>query len=178
VKQLGSVDIHDLNNGVIRISDVRRRLAPDFLGTFNSLLDMMGIQETKERLKLAKQESQGSTLPPSSSTMNTTLKRAAESQEPPNPSKRLKEESNTSSAQVEPTTPDNPTRPSDSNLTGESTLSTTSKSEEHTRKLIIDVLRDTMSVLEEEFQAIRWQGSGHEVELCRTLPSVWFSADM
>lgn len=46
------------NKGVIRIVDVRKRLAPDFLRTFNSLLNVMVSQEIKERAKLIKEVSQ------------------------------------------------------------------------------------------------------------------------
>ena len=56
-RQLASVNMDDLNNGIVGIDSVRRQLTPDFLGTFKSLLNVMAIQESKECSKQAKQAS-------------------------------------------------------------------------------------------------------------------------
>ena len=66
-----------LNNGFIDIDEVRKWLAPDFLATFTALLATLEIQETKERAKLAKQESKAI----SSGTTITNLKRSADPQD-------------------------------------------------------------------------------------------------
>lgn len=65
----------------------------------------------------------------------------------------------------EPTTPDQPTHPVDPDFTS---LSIESKDEENTRQLLLEFLSNTISVLEEGFQKIAWQRSGHHVEIVET----------
>jgi hypothetical protein len=69
------------------------------------------------------------------------------------------------STSSEPTTPDQPTHPVDPDFTS---LSIESKDEENTRKLLSELLSNTISVLEEGFQTITWQRSGFPVELAET----------
>ena len=121
----------DLNKGIVGINSVRRRLAPDFLGTFKSLLNVMAIQESKERAKQAKQAGQTtSILTPSGPT---TLKRTAGSQSPEISAKRPRATSKIPSPPPDPRTPDQPTRPHDPDFTGVSSLSAASKDGETTR---------------------------------------------
>ena len=146
-RQLASVDINDLNNDIITIDDVRKRLAPDFHGTFSALLTLVEIQEMKQRAKLAKQESQNSSVP-TSSAATVTLKRAADNQ----PSVSTKRTKHSSTVPSEPTTPDRPTHPSNPDFTGASTLSTTSKDEENTKELLSQLVLNTFGVLESDFR--------------------------
>jgi hypothetical protein len=163
-RQLAAVDMNDLNSGVIDIDHVRKRLAPDFLGTFSSVLAVMSIQEIKERAKFAKQASQPDSQVTSSQLTTTSRKRP-----PPSPtsssSKRIKSTADTPSPRSEPKTPDQPTHPSDPNFTG---ASIESKDEENTKKLLCMLLMNIMSVLEAEFRRITWQRSGYRVELNQT----------
>src|SRR5271167_3339498 len=76
-----------------------------------------------------------------------------------------KESNETKSSNSEPTTPDQPTHPVDPDFTS---LSIESKDEENTRKLLSELLSNTISVLEEGFQTITWQRSGYPVELAET----------
>lgn len=160
--QLASVDMTDLNDGIIEIDDVRKRLAPDFVGTFSSLSSIMEIQETKERAKQAKQARRTISL---ADTSETTLKRAAEPSVATFPAKRARPTSNTPSPPSEPKTPDNPTHPSDPNWTG---ASIESKDEENTKMLLKLFLMNTMTALEADFRRVLWQRSGYRVELCQT----------
>ena len=97
----------------------------------------------------------------------TTRKRRSGSPVSSLPSKRIKSTVDDSSpSRSEPTTPDQPTHPSNPDFTGSSTAS---KDEENTKKLLFDLLRDTMSVLEEDFRNLAWQRSGYWVELSQTL---------
>ena len=61
-----------------------------------------------------------------------------------------------------PTTPDQPTHPSDPNWSGGTEES---KDEENTKAMLHEVLTDTMNFLESDFTRIHWQRSGHRVEL-------------
>jgi len=70
-----------------------------------------------------------------------------------------------SSQPSEPTTPDRPTYPIDPDFTS---LSVESKDEENMRQLLLEFLSNAMSVLEEGFQNIAWQQSGHHVEIAET----------
>ena len=56
-KQLGAVDMNDLCSGDIDIDEVRKEFAPDFVQTFKSLVTIMENQETKLRIKEAKERS-------------------------------------------------------------------------------------------------------------------------
>jgi hypothetical protein len=153
----------DLNKGTIDMKEVRKKLAPDFVATFRSLLSVMSIQEIKEREKRAKEESQSSSQVLSGSTSGS-VKRP-----PPSPlssaPKRIKSSGDSPTPSPEPRTPDQPTHPSDPDLTGESIES---KDEENTKKLLFQFLMDTLSVLEDDFQRIAWQRSGCRVELNQT----------
>jgi len=157
--------MRDLNSGVIDIDDVSNTIAPKFTAMFTSLLSVMEIQELKERAKEAKRASQASSLPASSDTTIIRLKRPADSSATVIPSKRPKAGSSTPSPHPEPRTPDRPTHPSNPDFTGDSTES---KDEENTKKLLFDVLRNTMSMLEADFRRITWQRSGYRVELSQT----------
>jgi hypothetical protein len=76
-----------------------------------------------------------------------------------------KESNETKSSNTEPTTPDQPTHPADPDFTS---LSIESKDEENTRQLLLELLSNTISVLEEGFRAIAWQRSGYPVEIAET----------
>ena len=70
-----------------------------------------------------------------------------------------------------PRTPDQPIHPEDPNYTGssiDSGATAESKDEEYTKQLISDMLRDTMTVLENGFVDILWQNSGYDAHLCMT----------
>src|SRR5271169_6333659 len=153
----------DLNDGTVEIDHVFK-VAPRFAATVSSILSVMSIQEIKERAKLAKHASQPDSQLTSSQLITTSRKRP-----PPSPTssfpKRIKSTADTPSPRSEPKTPDQPTHPSDPNFTG---ASIESKEEENTKKLLIDLLRNTMSVLEAEFRRITWQRSGYRVELNQT----------
>jgi hypothetical protein len=166
-RQLAAVDMTQLNNGIIDIDDIRKRLAPDFLGTFSSLLTLTEIQEIKERAKLSKEASHSSSI--TSSTVTVTLKRAAEN-DPVTSVKRMRASSNVLSPTPEPRTPDRPTHPSNPDYTGASTLSTVSQDEENTKKLMYNLMFNTITMLEKDFRRITWQRSGYNVELCQTYP--------
>jgi hypothetical protein len=153
----------DLNDGTVEIDDVFK-VAPRFTATFSSILSVMSIQEIKERAKLSKQTSQ-----PDLQLTSSQLKTTSRKRPPPSPtsssSKRIKSMADTPSPRSEPKTPDQPTHPSDPNFTG---ALIESKDEENTKKLLFDILRNTMSVLEAEFRRITWQRSGYRVELNQT----------
>ena len=81
------------------------------------------------------------------------------------PLKRLKIESDSFSQFSEPRTPDKSTHSSNSDFTG---TSVDSKDEEHIKKLLYQLLMNTLGSLEAEFQRITWQRSGYRVELSQT----------
>jgi hypothetical protein len=159
--------MNDLNSGIIDSDDVRKRLAPDFTATFESLLTLMEIQEIKEHARISKEASQMSSIPSSSDATATHTKRPAE-HDPVSTAKRIRRSSNAPSPPIEPTTPDRPTHPSNPDFTGTSTLSTASQDEENTRTLLKNILLNTLSILEADFRRIFWQRSGYRVELCQT----------
>lgn len=165
-KQLGSVDMNDLNNDIITIDDVRKRLAPDFHGTFSALLTLVEIQEMKQHAKLAKEKTQTESVP-TSSTTTVTLKRSADDQ-PSISTKRMKPSRTVPSPPPEPTTPDQPTHPSNPDFTGASTLSTTSKDEENTKELLSQLILNTLGILEMDFRQITWPRNGYKIELSQT----------
>jgi hypothetical protein len=165
---LASVEMTELNDGTIKMSDVKRKLAPDFLATFRSLLSVMSIQEIKKRAKQAKAESQSDSHPISSGSTVTTRKRPLNNPITSAP-KRAKPPGKEPSPQSEPRTPEQPTHPSDPDFTGASGASTESKDEENTKKLMFHLLMDTLSVFEDDFLNIVWQKSGYLVELNQTL---------
>ena len=159
--------MNDLNNGVITSDDVRKRLAPDFDGTFSSLLSVMTAQETKQFAKLAKQDGQVSQQSTSDSTV-TERKRPPQSPVFAAPVKRARPTTESQSLPPEPKTPDQPTHPTDPNFTG---TSVESQDEENTKMLLKQFLLNTLSVLEAEFRNIAWQQSGCIVELNQTFLS-------
>lgn len=156
--------MNELNIGALDIDQVKK-LAPEFTTTFTSLLGVMEIREMKQRAKENKSAGQISSILPSSDTTLTNLKRSAGSQASVLPPKRTKSTNGSPSPRPEPRTPDQPTHPSNPDLTGGSTES---KDEENTKKLLIDILRNSMSVLEAGFRKIPWQRSGCRVELSQT----------
>lgn len=158
--------MNDLNNDVITIDDVRKRLAPDFYGMFSALLTLVEIQEMKQRAKVAKEESQTSSVV-TSSAATVTSKRAAGDQ-PSISNKRMRPPKAVPSPPPEPKTPDRPTHPSNPDFTGASTLSTTSKDEENTKELLSQLVLNTLGVLEMDFRQITWQRNGYKVELSQT----------
>jgi len=160
-KQLGSVDIIDLNSGVIDIDEVRRKLAPDFVVFFTSLLDVISVQEKKQR---PKQVSKQNSVSAWSGSTITARKRPPQSPVTSKPPKKTKE-TNESSPYSEPKTPDQPANPSNPDWTGGTA---TSKDEENTKMLLKHLLVNTMGVLEADFRRITWQRSAHRVELVQT----------
>lgn len=174
-RQMAAVEMTDLNDGAIKMGDVKRRLAPDFLATFRSLLSVMSIQEIKERAKQANQESQSGSHPVSSGSTITTRKRPPNSPISSAP-KRAKYPGDSPSPQPEPKTPDQPTHGADPDFTGASGASTESKDEESTKKLMFHLLMDTLSVFEDDFLRITWQRSGYLVEVNQTLATSYLFA--
>jgi hypothetical protein len=148
-KQLGAVDASGLSSGDIEIEHVRKKLAPDFVPTFKSLSSVMVAQETKLQIKEARQACQISQPVSSQLQTDTTLPPTAPSAELP----------------VEPSTPDQPSHPVDPKWSGSSTAS---QDEEATKKLLFNLLSDTMTMLESDFRKIIWQRSGLNVELAQT----------
>ncbi len=149
----------DLYSGVIDIDDVSNILAPKFTTTFTSLLNVMVIQEMKDtdrQMRIAAQQEQ--------IHVSSSKRPAAESLDE-NASKRSRGTRRPSSPTPEPKTPDQPTVPQNPNWTGSSIES---KDEENTKKLLFDVVRNTMGVLESGFRRITWQRSGYRVELFQT----------
>jgi hypothetical protein len=120
----------------------------------------------KQRAKLAKEESQTTSVP-SSSTAAGTLKRAVDDQ-PSVSAKRMRPSRTVPSPPPEPTTPDRPTHPSNPDFTGASTLSTTSKDEENTKELLSQLILNTLGVLEMDFRQLTWPRGGYKVELSQT----------
>ena len=164
-RQMAAVDMNDLNSGAVDIDEVKS-LAPEFTTTFISLLGVMEIREMKQRAKEIKQAGQMSSIPSSSGTIVTNLKRSTDSQAPVLHPKRVRATNDdTPPPRPEPRTPDQPTHPSNPDLTGGSTES---KDEENTKKLLIDIVRNSMSVLEAGFRKILWQRSGCRVELSQS----------
>jgi hypothetical protein len=156
--------MEDINNGAISMHTVRKKLAPDFLSTFKSLLNVMSLQETKLR---SKQASSNTSQPVSSDR-----KRPPQSPEAPTLAKRTKSSEDRLSPSSEPKTPDQPTHPADPDFTG---TSTESKDEENTKMLLKLLLDDTLNTLEADFCEPRWQRSGYMVELCRTYTPISIS---
>lgn len=161
-RQLSAVEMNDLNSGAVEMDYVRKKLAPDFLATFQSILDVMSIQEMKQR---AKQLRQAHSIPVSSGTSSTSTKRTAEDSVAANPLKRTRADGPSPSQISEPRTPDQPTHPSNSNWTGGTEES---KDEENTKALLKEILTDSMNVLEIDFKKLRWQRSGYRVFLFHT----------
>ena len=157
-RQLGSVEIDDLRNGSVELEDVMKTLAPYFLDTFQSILDVISIQEMKQR---AKQQRQANTT----SASSAPAKRTAEDQPSDNPSKRTRAASQSSSPTSQPKTPDQPTHPKNPDWSGGTEES---KDEENTKALLNETLTDSMSVLESNFRRLTWQRSGRKVELFHT----------
>jgi hypothetical protein len=144
-----------LSGGDIDIDDVSHYLAPKFVHTFTSLLNVMEAQETELRNKQAEQASR----------LNSQLNRASSSITSP---RFIVDSMSTASATFslsEPRTPDQPIHPSDPKWNGSSTAS---KDEEATKKLLSNLLSDTMLILESDFRRIQWQQSGLKVELVPT----------
>ena len=156
-RQLAAVDANALRCGDIDIDDVSNRLAPKFIHTFKSLYNVMVAQETKLRIKQAKQASQFDTTQISTSTD------ISQNQSPSIPSSN------------EPRTPDQPTHPSDPKWSGSST---SSQDEEATKKLLYSMLSDTMTILESDFRKIQWQRSGLKVEILQTYPYIYFTRSL
>jgi hypothetical protein len=152
----------DLNTGAIEMIDVRKKLAPDFLYTFRSLLNVMSIQEVKLRAKKTRQASSQAVSVDSSST---AVKRGAEDSQSSNPAKRIRTTAPSQSPPSGPKTPDQPTHPLDPAWTG---ATEESKDEENTKALLKQILIDSMDVLELDFTAIKWQRSGHKAYLFHT----------
>lgn len=167
-RQIGSVEVSELYSGALSMKMIRRQLAPDFWPFFETLYGVVTIQEMAQKKKESAQPP--SPVPTSSmSTTGTTRKRPRPSSVSLFPERKTK---STSLPHSEPTTPDRPTNPSDPEWTGGTV---TSKDEENTKQMLKDLLRNTMSSLEEEFCGITWQRSGYTVELALTLFSFSFS---
>ncbi len=161
-RQLASVEIDAFKNGVVEIGDIRRRLAPDFVGTFRLLLNVMSIQETKQR---AKELRKSSSLPSSLDPSSTAIKRSMEDVSSKNPTKRTRTAGQSPLPLSEPKTPDQPTHPRDPTWMGSTSES---KEEENTKALLKQILTDSMVFLDVEFSRLLWQRSGHKVDIFHT----------
>jgi hypothetical protein len=161
VTQLKAVDTSRLIDGTIEIYDVED-LAPKFTVMFESLLNVASIQDKKARAKASKlQASQASTV-------RTSSKRPAESQDLAGTAKRLRTESSQSPAPSPGSTPDRLTVPEDPDFstgTNKSGRSVEFKDEESTRKLLSNMLSCTRRTLGREFQLIKWPQTEAKVEL-------------
>lgn len=153
MRQLGAVDASALSGGDIEIEDVRKKLAPDFVTTFKSLSRTMVAQETKLQAKEGRRTSQLSSQTLSSNSQNLL--------DTISPSDTV----STADLLSEPKTPDQLTHPRDPQWSGSSTAS---KDEEATKKLLFNMLSDTMTILESDFRKILWQKSRLRVELAQT----------
>ena len=65
----------------------------------------------------------------------------------------------------QPKTPDRPTIPDNPKF---SSSSKESKDEPQTRKLLEEFLSETLGVLKKDFRLLKWQQSGHKVEIAET----------
>jgi hypothetical protein len=149
--------------GKIEMDDVQEQLAPNFYGLFRSLLNLMTIQEKKERDKREKERSKGTSVaaPPTTAGVK---RRANEDYEVT--AKRVRS-SSSATLLAGPTTPDQPTRQSDP-FYSLGTLSTTSQDEEGTKTLLFQTLSYTMSALQREFRRIIWPQSPCILEIFET----------
>ena len=109
------------------------------LDRFRSLLGVMSIQEARQRAKELRQAKSAPVASGTSSTTDLLL---------PNAAKRTRAARTSESPVAEPKTPDQPTHPSNPNLTGGTDES---KDEENTKELLKELLMDSMSVLELDF---------------------------
>jgi hypothetical protein len=149
---LGAVDASALRSGDIKIEHIRKRFAPDFAHTFESLFGVMVAQEMKLRAKEASQTSQHDSQSVLSSQHQLST---------PPPSCIVSSDNSL----PQPSTPDQPTHPRDPKWSGSSTAS---QDEEATKRLLYHLLSDTMMMLESDFREITWQKSGINVELAHT----------
>jgi hypothetical protein len=155
VKQLSSVDLKDLETATVDIDEVAINLAPQFSSTFSTLLDVRAIEEKKKQAKAEKEARQA--LSQLSITSSTT--------------QVLKGINECVATKPFPETPDRPTLASNSNFTRstvESGTSLQSKDEESTKVLANTFIRESMALLGAPFREIRWQQSGHKVQLTRS----------
>jgi hypothetical protein len=166
VKQLANVDAASLKSGDIKLPSLKR-LAPEFQGTFKSLLTVMRIEDNRYKGGKEKEDAQAvfstqivsSTIPGGHkrlASLDASSLRLKEGEDRARPHLRTSES---------PKTPDKPTHPEDPNYSG---ASNESKDEEYAKALISRFLEDTMSVLEDGFAKIKWQNSGYDVHICGT----------
>jgi hypothetical protein len=160
--ELAAVDMEQVKLGKISMDDVRK-LAPDFEALFGVLLSLMTIQGKKERAKREKEQNKqtSAVLPP------TTAAVKRQAQEDLDVTAKRVRLSSTAALPAGPTTPDQPTRPSDPKYSL-GTDSNTSQDEEGTRTLLFLMLSRIMSVLQKEFRRIMWLQSPCVVEICQT----------
>jgi hypothetical protein len=147
--------------------------APVFDPFYSKLLSLMEIQEDKQLAKealLARRQSKekaasvNSQSQQTTSTSSTSMSMSTRSKRPPpdpvstdGPSKRTRSDDDQRRASVElPTTPDQPTIPTDPKLSG---LSIESQDEEATKKMIYEFLSCTLRVLQLPFRKISWHRS-------------------
>src|SRR5208282_6688535 len=135
-----------------------KKLARDFKQSFGALSALMTAKEGEVQSKGT--DSAGKSVP--------QLSKASKRPRPVSltsvPPKRPKGRRNADIAK-EPTTPDQPTKPYDPKLTGDSSRTVESQSEESTKKLLVTFLGETIDALDREFGYLYWQTSGHKVHL-------------
>lgn len=152
-----------------------RELAPDFKQTFEALLGVMTLQEDKLKKRQEREAKEAAhpalitisspTFSPTSSTIITTSqKRTRPSAVTSIPEKRPKTEED-AGIPKQPTTPDQLTKPANPDHTSSSAES---KEEPNTRGLLEAFIGETISVLKKDFNLIRWQRSGHKVQIAKT----------
>lgn len=171
----------DVTSRTVKIDDVVMKIAPQFSGTFKSLLSVMEIQGEKEeakREKLAKATSQQASQAPS--VPISSGRSAATKRDPPSPiisesqpMKRQKSghESKAPSPQRDPPTPDQLTVQADPTYTGDTAYSgdsMASKPEDHTSRLLHEIVSNTESMVSEEFRVLSWARSDYSVEISKT----------
>ena len=168
--ELAAVDMDLLQKTTIDQDEVSE-LAPHFTHTFEALLAVMTLQEKKLQDRAereAKEASQAAPIPTSDSTITTSSQKRTRSTSLGSlRGKRPKKEGDPEVPE-QPTTPDQPTNPVNPDYTSSSLES---RAEPDSQKLLEDFLRDTLRALMKDVRLIRWQRSGHKVEIAKTYAS-------
>jgi len=157
----------DLQMNKVRMSEIKKDLAPNFWSTFKKLLDVRTIEERKKRAKAESASSQAVLQG------DRGRKRSPPSPLSIQPAKRVHggDDGEIVGAST-PKTPDRPTKAANPDLsheTVESGISIQSKDEESTKLLGNTFIQDSMALLGEPFQEIHWSKSGRAIQLTSSL---------
>jgi hypothetical protein len=151
VQQLRAVDVEALHKNTLSITQVRRKLAVDFVSMFETLSSVMAVKEARAKASKTNE----SALPQSTSNVINAKRRLSQS-DTSSAHKRPRTESD-----PEPVTPDQ----SRHTIHPGSGDSVEIKDEENTKQLLKDVLNCSLAVLEDNFWTIKWPTSGNTVLL-------------